>query len=129
MGGYIFNPKKAIHFSVGGKIGLGSVFLNEGFDISDDFSDENLSDYYTDMIGVISPQVNVDFNFTPWLTVNIGAGYRYVFGISDKLYDASDDGLNNPDKRFFEDNAFNSPYGNIKFAFILSGFFSKKNKK
>ena len=71
---------------------------------------------------VITPQIELEFNITSWMRVNIGAGYRVVTGI-DKAYQFK--GSPNTIK-YYDAKDFNSPVGEVS---ILIGGFSKKAKQ
>jgi len=114
--GYIFMPNNPVHFGISSKFGLGTISLYD----SDFEYDEN--DRHNDFIGVIAPPALVEMNLTRWFKISFGAGYRFVTGIGTETYIADDQ---ENTKRYFEDDAFNAPFGNITFSF--GGFGAKKD--
>ncbi len=118
--GYIFMPKNAIHFGISAKVGLGTISV---------YPDDWDEDWSTnDMVGVVSPQAELEMNLTRWMKLNVGVGYRYVFDV-DKKYDSTDDGVDNPETPLFKSNAFNTPYGSLNLIFMFSEFKPHKKKK
>lgn len=110
--GYIHNSHKAVHFSVSSKFGWGQIAI---YDKYYDYHDRE--EYYArDNVFVITPQIEMEMNLTPWFKMNIGAGYRYVAGI-DKAYI-----LSNQKTNYYESNDFSSPTANIS---LLFGGFGK----
>lgn len=80
--GYIFMPKRMIHFNTNVQAGKGYL------EIYDDISDTWLED---DFIFVLTPSLEVEFNIARFLRVGIGANYRLTFDV-DKFdnYDNND---------------------------------------
>ncbi len=113
---YLFKPKKPVHFGISSSIGPGviSVVSPYGYVV------------ISDLIGTVSPQVDLEMNLKPWLKLNFAAGYRYVFDVTKQPFDSNGDGFN--DKRYFEKNDFNTPYGSLSLVFILSKKDQKKQK-
>ncbi len=80
--GYIFMPKSKIHFNTNLLIGKGEI------DIYDDFIDAWLED---DVMFVLTPNIEIEFNVARFLRLGIGANYRFAFDV-DKF-----DNYNNND--------------------------------
>ncbi len=117
--GYIFMPKNAIHFGVSAKVGVGTVSVTPKWD--EDWS-------MNDIVGVFSPQAELEMNLTRWMKLNVGVGYQYVFDV-DKKYAATADKIDNPDTPLFDSNDFNSPYGSLNLIFMFSEFKPHKKKE
>ncbi|MFO7863207.1 MAG: hypothetical protein R6U85_04340 [Salinivirgaceae bacterium] len=113
--GYIFMPNNPVHFGISSKFGAGAITV---YDSEFKYSEY---EYHNDFIGTISPQLEIEMNLTRWFKVNIGAGYRFVTGVSDAEYIADADGTR---KTYFTDSDFSAPYGNISLMF--GGFGPKK---
>jgi len=82
MLGYIFMPKSKIHFITNVLLGKGEI------NIYDDIIDTWLED---DVMFVLTPNVEVEFNVARFLRVGIGANYRFALDV-DKF-----DNYNNND--------------------------------
>jgi hypothetical protein len=70
--GYIFMPKSKIHFNTNLLLGKGEI------DIYDDIFDTWLED---DVIFVLTPNVEVEFNVVRFLRVGIGVNYRFALDV------------------------------------------------
>ncbi len=113
---YLIKPNKAIHFGFSGRVGPGQIKVDDDYYYS----------YMSDLVGVFSPQVDLEMNIMPRLKLNLGVGYRYVFDVTEKKFDSNNNGLK--DKRYFESNDFNTPYGTLNLVFVV-GKNKTKNKK
>ncbi len=109
--GYVNKANSPVHFAVTSKLGWGSISLYDTYDKSMYYS----GDEFTDEVFVIQPQIEADLNFTKWMKMNIGVGYRFVTGV-DKKYHSSD-GY----KQIYDSKDFNKPeltlsllFGNFK---------------
>lgn len=80
--GYIFMPKRKIHFNTNIQIGKGEI------NIYDDIFDTWIED---DIMFVLNPNVEIEFNVARFLRVGIAANYRFALDV-DKF-----DNYNNKD--------------------------------
>ena len=78
--GYIFIPKRIIHFNTNVMLGKGDL------ELYDDFLNEWIED---DFIFVLTPSLEAEFNVAKFLRVGIGANYRFTFDV-DKFVDYND---------------------------------------
>ena len=105
--GYIHKAQNPVHFAVTSKLGWGSITLNENY--SDHFYYSGSE--FNDNVFVIQPQIEADFNFTKWMKMNIGAGYRFVTGVNKKY--PSGNGF----KQLYDSKDFNKPEITLSFLF------------
>ena len=70
--GYIFMPKRIIHLNTNAQIGKGSL------EIYDKISDHWIRD---DVIFVLTPSLEVEFNIAKFFRVGIGANYRFTLDV------------------------------------------------
>ncbi len=110
--GYSFNHENPIHLAASIKIGAGSLMV-----YPKDFMDDRLSHIYSDAIGIIEPEIMVEFNLFRWWRIQTGVSYRYVFNIDDKKYYNS----NGEHVLYFKNNAFNTPCIGINMIFRSFG--------
>lgn len=93
--GYINKPYKLIHWGISSKMGWGKMFLYEKNNYDNSIAKE--------LVFVVTPQAEVEINFTKWFKLNTGIGYKLVSGIDkSSIYDEKD---------------FNGPYAMISFLF------------
>ncbi len=96
--GYINKPYKLIHWGISSKMGWGKMFLYEKNNYDNSIAKE--------LVFVVTPQAEVEINFTKWFKLNTGIGYKLVSGIDkSSIYDERD---------------FNGPFAMI--SFIFGGF-------
>jgi hypothetical protein len=89
---YINESDRLVHFSVHTLIGAGAVgsrtadWTNYSWSMygRNDWEDER------DVFFVFEPGVNLDLNMTTWFRTSLGAGYRFVSGVSSDLAHNSD---------------------------------------
>lgn len=70
--GYIFMPKRMIHFNANVQAGKGNL------EIYDDIADSWIED---DFVFTLTPSLEAEFNVAKFLRVGIGANYRFVFDV------------------------------------------------
>ena len=76
--GYVFMPKKPIHFGISSKFGGGA--LGVMYYYNNYYNEPNLylpEDTY-EFVFVITPQIELEMNLTNWFKFRISAGYQYV---------------------------------------------------
>lgn len=78
--GYIFMPKKMIHFNANVQAGKGNL------EIYDEILDIRFQD---DFIFVVTPSLEAEFNVAKFLKVGIGANYRFALDV-DQFNNYSD---------------------------------------
>jgi hypothetical protein len=101
--GYIHNYHKLVHWGASAKVGVGGIGLTyPGFTID---KHEMLM---TDVVFVLTPQIELEVNLFPWMKMNFGVGYRLVSGV-DKTYDFLQTNGEIVAQDFFKSNDFNSP--------------------
>ena len=83
--GYIFFPKRMIHFNTNVQAGKGKL------ELYDDFFDRWLDD---DQIYVITPSVEVEFNVAKFLRVGLGANYQFALDV-DRYVGYNDEDFSN----------------------------------
>ncbi|MBI9055175.1 MAG: hypothetical protein JEY96_15235 [Bacteroidales bacterium] len=70
--GYIFMPKRIIHFNTNVQLGKGDL----------DIYNHDINRWtYDDFIFVVSPSVEMEFNVAKFFRVGIGANYRFAFDV------------------------------------------------
>jgi hypothetical protein len=114
--GYIHQSYKKVHLAASSKFGWGALTL-----IDEDYMSDELWSLVTDVVFVVTPQLEVEMNLFRWFKVNIGAGYRFVTGV-DKTYCMTKNG---PEFKYFDAKDFNQPELNVTFMF---GGFGKKEE-
>lgn len=72
--GYIFMPKRMIHFNANVQAGKGNL------EIYDEIFNTWLED---DFIFVLTPSLELEFNLAKFLRVGIGANYRFAFDVNE----------------------------------------------
>lgn len=72
--GYIFMPKRIIHFNTNLQLGQGDL---------DIYNDAVGHWTYDDFVFVVSPSVEVEFNVVKFLRIGIGANYRFAFDVDE----------------------------------------------
>ena len=115
--GYAYKANSLVHAAISAKIGWGNISI---FDPNTDPNYEG--NKAQDRVMVITPQVELELNLTPWLRLNIGAGYRVIAGI-DKAYRYKD---SKAEIKYYNSKDFNSPVGTIS---LFIGGFTKKPKQ
>lgn len=70
--GYIFMPKRILHFNTNVQLGKGSL------DIYDNVFDTWIDD---DLVFVVTPSLEAELNITKFLRIGIGANYRFTFDV------------------------------------------------
>lgn len=83
--GYIFMPKKVMHFNTNVQLGMGNL------EVFDPTTDNWIED---DMIFVITPSIEAEFNIFKFFRLGIGANYRFTSEI-DKATNFSNSDLSN----------------------------------
>lgn len=83
---YVNQPNRLIHFSTMLLVGAGGLTLRENI-FDDDFDEP---DFENDAFFVTEPAVNVVVNFTKFLRVGAGIGYRFTNGAKLTGFDDSD---------------------------------------
>lgn len=78
--GYIFMPKRIVHFNVNAQIGKGNL------EIYDEIIDSWIED---DFIFVLSPSIEAEFNVAKFFKLGIGANYRFALDV-DKFDNYND---------------------------------------
>jgi len=92
--GYIFMPKKAIHFSASLQTGRGNI----------EIYDEPIDTWIEDKnIFILTPGIEAEFNITKFFRIGIGANYRFAMDV---------DQFNN-----YENEDFSAPGGFVSFKF------------
>ena len=71
--GYIFMPKRMVHFNANVRAGKGNL------EIYDDVLDEWIED---DFLFVLTPSIEAEFNVAKFLRVGVGANYRFTFDVN-----------------------------------------------
>lgn len=89
--GYKFQPNRAIHFTVGLRTGYGHLQQIEQWRDWNRDNNFNFRDYPYASSFIVSPHINVEANFFPWMKANVGVGYRFAFGGGDFGIDPSND--------------------------------------
>jgi len=80
--GYIFMPKRMVHFNANVQAGKGYL------EIYDDFQNQWIED---DFIFVLTPGIEAEFNIARFLRVGVGANYRLSFDVDRFVnYDNTD---------------------------------------
>lgn len=93
--GYINKPYKLVHWGISSKMGWGALSLYEKNNYDNSIAKE--------LVFVVSPQADMEVNFTKWFKLNTSIGYKLVAGIDKReIYDEKD---------------FNGPYAMISFLF------------
>lgn len=82
--GYTFMPEKAVHFTLGSKIGWGGLAWY-------DHHDEEVP---VDGTFVWTPEAGIEFNVAEFLKIGLTGGYRLVYGVD--LAGASEKALRSP---------------------------------
>lgn len=120
--GFVFMPNKPIHFGVSSKFGWGAISLIDEFYNSNHYPRNEINETMVDPIFVITPQAEIEMNFTSWFKINFGIGYRIVTGVdATYFYVTTDSGANAlVEKTYFESDAFNSATFSI--GFVFGGF-------
>lgn len=115
IGGFI-KPSEAIHFALSTKIGWGAISFMDRMNQNN--NNINYDQYnIIDNVFVLTPQVEVEINFTHWFKLNAGLGYRIVTG-TDLTYRAYSSELQYlGKKKYFNNNEFSSLTGTISFLF------------
>jgi hypothetical protein len=109
--GYIHNPHQLVHWNVNTKIGWGGVGLAyPGFVM------DNSSMIMTDVVFVLSPQLEMEVNLFPWMKFTLGAGYRWVNGVN-QTYEFITPSGNIENRPYFSSADFNSITINAGFLF------------
>lgn len=118
--GGMMKPADAIHLACSAKIGWGSISLNEKM--------EPFGYHYKpieEVVFVLTPQIEAEFNLASWFKLNVGVGYRIVGG-TDLEYEAYNSDLQYiGTKKYFNNKEFNSFTGTI--SFLFGGFEPKSN--
>jgi len=80
--GYVFMPKRMIHFNANVQAGKGNL----------EIYDASLNSWLEDdFVFVITPSLEVEFNVAKFLRVGIGANYRFALDVNEfNNYDDSD---------------------------------------
>lgn len=117
--GYVNDHYKLIHWGASAKFGVGGLGLTyPGFTM------DKYEMLMSDVVFVLTPQIEMEINLFPWMKLNFGAGYRLVTGVN-KTYDYIESNGEIVTKNFFNTNDFNSPSFTIG---ILFGGFDEKTK-
>ncbi|MEA2107667.1 MAG: hypothetical protein U9P82_13305 [Bacteroidota bacterium] len=92
--GYIFRPKKAIHFSASLQTGRGNI----------DIYDEPFDTWIEDKnVFILTPGIEAEFNITKFFRIGIGANYQFAMDV---------DQFNN-----YNNEDFSAPGGFVSFKF------------
>ncbi|MFZ4463834.1 MAG: hypothetical protein ACOYN5_08295 [Bacteroidales bacterium] len=119
--GGMMHPAEAIHLACSAKIGWGSISLYEHMDPYASYNSKTIED----VVFVMTPQIEAEFNLARWFKVNVGVGYRIVSG-TDLEYEAYNSDLQYiGTKKYFNNKEFNSFTGTI--SFLFGGFEPKSN--
>lgn len=115
--GYVHKHEKPLHFGFSVKVGGGEISLIDQY-FNYPFIDERKA---VDKVFVLTPQIEFEMNFTSWMKLNIGAGYRYVGGI-DKAYQVTGQEI----VMYYENKDFNTPFLSLGFLF---GWFDQAKRE
>lgn len=111
--GYIHNHHNPFHCGFSLKVGGGEIaMVDEYFNYP--FLDERRG---VDKIFVITPQVEFEMNFTTWMKMNIGAGYRFTGGV-DKSYQQTGGEVT----KYYQQKDFSTPFLSLN---LLFGWFDQ----
>lgn len=86
---FIANSDDLIHFSIHTLVGGGSAGFRSVWDDNNWHAEYNMG-YQHDPFFIVEPGINLDLNVTPWVRTSVGAGYRYVTGLSSAAATNSD---------------------------------------
>lgn len=86
---YIVNSGNLVHYSLHILIGGGTAGFRFSWD-DNNWNTQNNMHRDTDPFFVIEPGANIDLNVTNWFRTSVGAGYRYVSGLSSQATTNSD---------------------------------------
>ncbi|MFO7722315.1 MAG: hypothetical protein R6V49_03735 [Bacteroidales bacterium] len=106
--GYIHNHFKPIHPALSVKLGGGEISLTDIYFHTTPFDERK----GVDKVFVVTPQIEVEMNFTPWMKMNVGAGYRFVSGV-DRLYQVT----GHDPEMYYNAGDFSTPFLNLGFYF------------
>lgn len=84
--GYIFMPKKKLHFNINVQAGKGYI------DLYDDVQNNWVDD---DFIFVLTPSLEAEFNIAKFLRVGIGANYQFSMDV-DRFNDYNNNDFSGP---------------------------------
>jgi hypothetical protein len=114
--GYIFFPKKPVHFNVNTKIGWGSVGYSDYYGHYD-YEYDSPYRTYKDNVFVFIPQVEAELNLLKWMRVNFGVGYRVVSGVNSSYLKEEVPGEGPIAVKPFENKDWSGVTGSVTFAF------------
>jgi len=92
--GYIFMPKKAIHFSASLQTGRGNLEIYD--EVTDNWIEDN-------NVFILTPGIEAEFNITKFFRIGIGANYRFAVDV---------DQFEN-----YDNDNFSAPCGFVSFKF------------
>ncbi|HKL09598.1 MAG TPA: hypothetical protein VJ896_12555 [Bacteroidales bacterium] len=92
--GYIFMPKKAIHFSASLQTGRGNLEIYD--EVTDNWIEDN-------NVFILTPGIEAEFNITKFFRIGIGANYRFAVDV---------DQFEN-----YDNDNFSAPGGFVSFKF------------
>ncbi|GAB5539882.1 MAG: hypothetical protein Salg2KO_19850 [Salibacteraceae bacterium] len=78
--GYLFNPKRTVHFGLSGRAGWGGIGAVNS-------AGNRLAN---DDIFVLTPQADLQINILPFMKFNLSAGYRAVLGANNDFMNSND---------------------------------------
>ncbi|MFA6924267.1 MAG: hypothetical protein WC223_08425 [Bacteroidales bacterium] len=94
--GYYHSQEKPVHWGITSKIGMGTISLiDNGYGYY-------AKKYLNNSVYVVTPQLELEFDLSDWIKLNLGVGYRYTINVKNNAYSQSD---------------FNSPVVSLSFAF------------
>ena len=79
--GYIFMPKRMLHFNTNVQIGKGDIEIYD--DILGNWEEDNV-------VFVLTPSLEIEFNIVKFLRIGIGANYRFALDV-DQIENYNDD--------------------------------------
>ena len=92
--GYIFKPKKLIHYNISSKFGWGNIRISE--------KQGSHEPILSDNVFCFTPQIEGEINISYWFRINASVGYRLVEGVHND---------------YFKPGDFSSPAVGISFIF------------
>jgi hypothetical protein len=106
--GYIHKHYKPVHPAFSLKMGGGEISLTDIYFHATPFDERK----GIDKVFVLTPQIELEMNFTPWMKMNIGAGYRFVSGV-DKSYQIT----GHDPEMYYKAGDFSTPFLSLGFYF------------
>ena len=89
--GWVFASNRLVHLDLSTLFAAGGIGYRDAIfkDWDSDWNNDFYADSHIDAVFILEPTLNVELNITRFVRLDVGASYRYIYGIDDEILDAA----------------------------------------